>query len=207
MTVYGYVRVSSADQCQDRQMIAMDKMGIPSERIYTDKLSGRDFRRPAYQALVKKMRPGDLLCVKSIDRLGRDYKEIQDQWRILTKESGIDIAVLDMPLLDTRNGRDLMGTFLADVVLQILAFVAQNEREMIRKRQTEGIAAARLRGVRFGRPVIGISGNFDDLAKQWACGKLSAGEFMAQTGLRKSTLYRRLRESPWARNRESRSKM
>ena len=187
MTVYGYVRVSSADQCQDRQMIAMDKMGIPPERIYTDKLSGRDFRRPAYQALVKKMRPGDLLCVKSIDRLGRDYKEIQDQWRILTKERGIDIAVLDMPLLDTRNGRDLMGTFLADVVLQILAFVAQNERENIRERQAEGIAAAKARGVRFGRPVKLPPIEYAEVRDLYRSGAISLNKAGVQLGMSKNT--------------------
>jgi len=170
MATYGYIRVSGADQCEDRQTIAMTELQIPAERIYTDKLSGKDFNRPAYKSLTEKLSPGDLLYIKSIDRLGRNYEDIQNQWRILTKERGIDIAVIDMPLLDTRNGRDLMGTFLADVVLQLLAFVAQNERETIRKRQAEGIKAARARGVRFGGPVIKPPENFAVLVKQWERG-------------------------------------
>ncbi len=135
MAVYGYVRVSSAEQNEDRQLIAMSELGIPEKHIYTDKQSGKDFDRPAYKALIKKLRPGDLLHIKSIDRLGRDYDDIQEQWRILTRERGIDIAVIDMPLLDTRSGKDLMGTFIADLVLQILSFVAHSERDSIRKRQ------------------------------------------------------------------------
>ena len=194
MTVYGYVRVSSADQCEDRQMMAMAELKIPTEQIYMDKLSGKDFQRPAYIALTDKLCPGDLLYIKSIDRLGRNYDEIQNQWRVLTKERGIDIAVIDMPLLDTRNGRDLMGTFLADVVLQLLAFVAQNERETIRKRQAEGIVAARARGVHMGRPVKRPPENFTELAKQWERGKLRTMDFMEQTGMTETTLYRRLRE-------------
>ena len=159
-----------------------------------DKQSGKDFNRSAYQALVKKMKQGDLLYIKSIDRLGRNYDEIQNQWRILTKERGVDIAVIDMPLLDTRNGKDLMGTFLADIVLQILSFVAQNERETIRKRQAEGIAAAKIRGVRFGRPIIKPPVNFGGLVKQWERGKLPIAEVLARTGLKEATFYRRLRE-------------
>ncbi|MCE5235798.1 MAG: recombinase family protein [Clostridiaceae bacterium] len=195
MTVYGYVRVSSADQNEDRQILAMSALNIPQTRIFTDKQSGKDFERPQYKALMKKLRPGDLLYIKSIDRLGRNYEEIQNQWRILTKEKGVDVAVIDMPLLDTRNGKDLMGTFLADIVLQILSFVAQNERENIRKRQSEGIAAAKARGVRFGRPVQQTPENFNILAGLWACGKLPIREFMLQTGLKKNTVYRRLKES------------
>ena len=151
-TVYGYIRVSSVDQNEDRQIVALRGRGIPERNIFMDKQSGKDFDRPQYKRMVKKLKPGDLLCVLSIDRLGRNYEEIQDQWRRLTKEIGADISVIDMPLLDTRNGKDLMGTFIADLVLQILSFVAQNERENIRKRQAQGIAAARARGVRFGRP-------------------------------------------------------
>ena len=139
MTTYGYVRVSAADQNEDRQLDAMGTLSIPPTHIFTDKQSGKDFNRPQYLALTKKLKPGDLLYIKSIDRLGRNYEEIQNQWRILTKERDVDIAVIDMPLLDTRNGKDLMGTFLADIVLQILSFVAQNERETIHKRQAEGI--------------------------------------------------------------------
>jgi DNA invertase Pin-like site-specific DNA recombinase len=142
MTVYGYVRVSSEDQCEDRQMVAMREQKIPPTQIFTDKQSGENFQRPAYQALTRKLKAGDLLCVQSIDRLGRDYEEIQQQWRLLTKDKGVDISVLDMPLLDTRGNKNLIGTFIADIVLQILSFVAQNERESIRKRQAEGISAA-----------------------------------------------------------------
>ncbi len=151
-TVYSYVRVSNTDQNEDRQVLALREATVPGENIYMDKQSGREFDRPAYKWLVSRLRPGDLLCVLSIDRLGRNYEEIQDQWRRLTREVGADVCVLDMPLLDTRNGKDLMGTFIADLVLQILSFVAQSERENIRKRQAQGIAAARARGVRFGRP-------------------------------------------------------
>jgi DNA invertase Pin-like site-specific DNA recombinase len=194
LTTYGYVRVSSADQNEDRQMLAMSALNIPAERIFMDKQSGKDFRRPAYQALVKAVQPGDLIYVKSIDRLGRNYEEIQNQWRVLTKERGVDIAAIDMPLLDTRNGKDLVGTFLADIVLQILSFVAQNERENIRKRQAEGIAAARARGVRFGRPVQKPPENFPALVREWERGKLALAEVLERTGLKEATFYRRLRE-------------
>jgi len=193
--------VSSADQNEDRQMLAMHELHIPPDRIFMDKLSGKDFNRPAYQALVEKLASGDLLYIKSIDRLGRNYEDIQNQWRILTKERGVDIAVIDMPLLDTRLNRDLMGTFIADLVLQILSFVAHSERDSIRKRQAEGIAAARARGVRFGRPPKMSPDNFGELAKQWERGKLSAKDFMARTGLTKTTLYRRLRERPQGKNK------
>ena len=148
--IYGYVRVSSTDQNEDRQMIALNIVNVPAKNIYMDKLSGKDFNRPQYKKMVRKLKPRDLLYILSIDRLGRNYEEIQNQWRILTKEIGIDICVLDMPLLDTRNGKDLMGTFIADLVLQILSFVAQSERENIKKRQQEGIAAAKAKGVKFG---------------------------------------------------------
>ncbi len=145
MDVYGYIRVSSVDQTEDRQMIALRGKGVAERHIYLDKQSGKDFHRPQYRRLVRALKPGDLLYVQSIDRLGRDYREIQQQWRLLTKEKGVDICVLDMPLLDTRQGKDLMGTFIADLVLQILSFVAQSERENIRRRQQEGIAAAKAR--------------------------------------------------------------
>jgi len=194
LKIYGYVRVSSADQNEDRQTAAMYELKIPENQIFTDKISGKDFKRPAYQSLVKKLKQGDLLYIKSIDRLGRNYGEIQNQWRILTKERGIDIAVIDMPLLDTRNGKDLMGTFIADIVLQILSFVAQNERENIRKRQSEGIAAAKLRGVRFGRPIKKPPENFGELVKQWERGSLILAEVLERAGLKEATFYRRLRE-------------
>ena len=194
MATYGYIRVSSIDQNEDRQLDAMRELCIPQFKIYTDKLSGKDFERKSYQALVKKLKSGDLLYIKSIDRLGRNYEEIQNQWRILTKERSVDIAVIDMPLLDTRNGKDLMGTFIADLVLQILSFVAQSERENIHKRQAEGIAAARARGVQFGRPVKKPPNNFNALKKQWERGDLRTIDFIARSGLTESTLYRRLRE-------------
>ncbi|MCL2083723.1 MAG: recombinase family protein [Oscillospiraceae bacterium] len=194
MADYGYVRVSGADQNEDRQTLALRRLGIPARRIFTDKQSGKDFDRPAYKALIKKLRPGDLLCVKSIDRLGRDYEDIQSQWRIITKERGADIAVIDMPLLDTRLNKDLMGTFIADIVLQILSFVAQSERESILRRQAEGIETARARGVKFGRPVKKPPENFCELAGKWERGILPIREFMAATGLKRSTLYRRLRD-------------
>ena len=194
LAIYGYVRVSTSEQNEDRQTIAMTELQIPTENIYIDKVSGKDFERPAYKALTEKLMSGDLVYIKSIDRLGRNYEEIQNQWRILTKERGVDIAVIDMPLLDTRNGRDLMGTFLADVVLQLLAFVAQNEREAIRKRQSEGIAAAKTRGTHMGRPVKKPPDNFAALVRRWERGKMTITDFMSQTGLKESTLYRRIRE-------------
>jgi len=194
MAYYGYIRVSAADQNEDRQLLAMRELNIPTSHIFTDKQSGKDFNRPAYKDLMKILRPGDLLYIKSIDRLGRNYDEIKNQWRILTKVCCVDIAVVDMPLLDTRNGKDLMGTFISDLVLQILSFVAHSERDNIRKRQAEGIAAARARGVRFGRPIKKPPENFSKLVKQWERGKLSISEVLAQTGLKKATFYNRLRE-------------
>ena len=164
---YGYIRVSSTDQNEDRQLIALRGKGVPDNRIYMDKQSGKDFDRPKYKRLVRRLRHGDLLYLLSIDRLGRNYREIQEQWRLLTQEKGVDICVLDMPLLDTRQGKDLMGTFIADLVLQILSFVAQNERENIRKRQAEGRAAAKARGVKFGRPPIPVPDNFYAVHKAW----------------------------------------
>lgn len=192
--VYGYVRVSSADQNEDRQTLAMSELGIPAKQIFMDKRSGKDFERPSYKALMKKLRPGDLLYVKSIDRLGRSYDEIQKQWRVITKERGADVAILDMPLLDTRKGGDLMGTFIADLVLQILSFVAQNERENIRKRQKEGIAAARARGVRFGRPVKRPPEDFAAVVREWEEGRLKLSEVLNRTGFKEATFYNRLRE-------------
>ena len=194
MAIYGYIRVSSTDQNEDRQFDAMRGLGIPGPQIFMDKMSGKDFNRRSYNSLAKKLRSGDLLYIKSIDRLGRNYEEIQNQWRILTKERGVDIAVIDMPILDTRDGKDLMGTFIADIVLQILSFVAQNERESIRKRQAEGIAAARARGVRLGRPAKKSPKNFAALLQQWESGDLKTKQFISQSGLSETTLYRRLRE-------------
>ena len=180
---YGYIRVSSADQNEDRQRIAMRQRQVPEERLYLDKQSGKDFERPQYKRLVKRLKPGDLLYVLSIDRLGRNYAEIQEQWRVLTKEKGIDICVIDMPLLDTRNGKDLMGTFIADLVLQILSFVAQSERENIRKRQVEGIAAAKARGVRFGRPPRPLPENFPAIHRAWRAKKLTLRQAAEACGM------------------------
>ena len=170
---YGYIRVSSTDQNEIRQRIALEQQAIPSNRIFMDKMSGKDFQRPQYQAMLKKFRPGDQLCITSIDRLGRNYEEILEQWRMLTKEKGVDIAVLDMPLLDTRRGKDLMGTFLSDIVLQVLSFVAENERAAIHQRQAEGIAAAKARGVRFGRPPRPLPENFPAVHRAWRSKKLT----------------------------------
>ena len=194
MEKYGYCRVSSVEQNEQRQLIAMSGLNIPPENIYIDKKSGKDFERPAFQSLMKKLKSGDLIYILSIDRLGRNYEEILKFWRILTKERNVDIAVIDMPLLDTRNGRDLMGTFIADLVLQILSFVAHSERDSIRKRQSEGIAAAKARGVRFGRPIIKPPENFGKVVKQWERRKLTFSEALEQTGLKQATFYNRLRE-------------
>ena len=194
MAEYGYVRVSSLDQNEDRQMIELQKKQIPEKNIYIDKLSGKNFERPAYKRLFKKIKQGDLLYIMSIDRLGRNYVEIQEQWRILTKEKGIDIVVLDMPLLDTRTGKDLMGTFISDLVLQILSFVAQNERENIKKRQAQGIAAAKAKGVKFGRPEKPIPDNFGDIVKRWERKEIKISDVVRICDMSEPTFYRRLRE-------------
>lgn len=191
---YGYIRVSSTDQNEARQWAALRSRGIQSGRIYVDKQSGKDFQRPEYQRLVARLRSGDLVCVLSIDRLGRNYGEILEQWRVLTKDIQADVCVLDMPMLDTRNGKDLMGTFIADLTLQILSFVAQKERENIRQRQAEGIAAAKERGVQFGRPVVPAPEDFPAIISEWESGQLPFAEALAQTGLSRGTFYRRLRE-------------
>jgi len=191
---YGYIRVSSADQNEDRQLVAMQGLGIPDERIFMDKQSGKDFNRPSYQELAGLLVEGDLLYIKSIDRLGRNYEEIQNQWRILTKEMGVDVAVIDMPLLDTRLNKDLMGTFIADLVLQILSFVAQSERESIRKRQAEGIAAAKARGVVFGRPEKEMPGNFGRLVKSWERREIKTAEMLKACGIGRTTLYAKVKE-------------
>ena len=187
--MYGYIRVSSADQNEARQRIALRGRGVPDEQIYMDKQSGKDFNRPKYMRLLKKMKPGDLLCIQSIDRLGRNYKEIQEQWRILTKEKGIDICVLDMPLLDTRQGKDLMGTFIADLVLQILSFVAESERANIRRRQAEGIAAAKARGVKFGWPSKPLPENFGAMYRAWRGRQMTLRQAAQACGMPLSTFY------------------
>lgn len=191
--IYGYVRVSSADQNEDRQLVVMDENNVPKGNVYIDKQSGKDFERPQYKKLVKKLRAGDLLYILSIDRLGRNYEEIQKQWRMLTKDIGIDICVIDMPLLDTRNGKDLMGTFIADLVLQILSFVAQNERENIKKRQAQGIAAAKAKGVKFGRPKAKLPENFDEIVKKWRNKDISIKTAIMLSGLSEKTFYRNAR--------------
>ncbi|MCI9082582.1 MAG: recombinase family protein [Lachnospiraceae bacterium] len=185
--IYGYIRVSSRDQNEDRQMAALRELHIPVKNVFVDKQSGKDFERPAYKRMVRRMKKDDLLYIKSIDRLGRNYGEILEQWRILTKERGIDIVVLDMPLLDTRRGRDLMGTFLSDIVLQVLSFVAENERTNIRQRQAEGIAAAKARGVRFGRPPSPLPENFHQVYQQWKNGKITGLSAAKACGMPMST--------------------
>jgi DNA invertase Pin-like site-specific DNA recombinase len=189
--IYGYVRVSTKEQNEDRQMIALREMDVPEKNIYIDKQSGKDFDRPQYRRLVRRMKKDDLLYIKSIDRLGRNYEEIQNQWRIITKEKGVDIVVLDMPLLDTRRGKDLVGTFLSDIVLQVLSFVAENERTNIRQRQAEGIEAAKARGIRFGRPPAPLPENFHEVYQQWRAKKISVGEAAEKCGMPRSTFFYR----------------
>ena len=192
--IYGYVRVSSTDQNEDRQMIEMRNAEVPVKNIFVDKVSGKNFERPGYRRLLRRIKEGDLLYILSIDRLGRNYEEIQEQWRVITKEKKADIVVIDMPLLDTRNGKDLMGTFIADLVLQILSFVAQSERENIRERQMQGIAAAKARGVRFGRPEKKLPEDFSELVKRWEKKKVSMTDLLRQCGFSEATFYRKLRE-------------
>jgi DNA invertase Pin-like site-specific DNA recombinase len=187
--IYGYIRVSTREQNEDRQLLAMRELAILERNIFTDKQSGKDFERPQYKRLVKKLRPDDLLYIKSIDRLGRSYGEILEQWRILTREKGIDIVVLDMPLLDTRRGKDLMGTFLSDIVLQVLSFVAENERTNIRQRQAEGIAAAKARGVKFGRPPSPLPENFYRVHRDWRGKKLTLQQAANACAMPVSTFY------------------
>ncbi len=195
MKTYGYVRVSSIDQNEERQLVEMRKLDIPPKNIYIDKQSGKDFVRPKYMRLVKRLQKGDLLYILSIDRLGRNYNEIQEQWRYLTREKEIDIAVMDMPLLDTRRGKDLMGTFLADIVLQVLSFVAQNEREVIHKRQAQGIAAAKANGVKFGRPVISVpEAKLAALVKRIERNEIKLADAAKACNMSQTTFYRRMRE-------------
>lgn len=191
---YGYVRVSSTDQNEGRQLMALSTCDIPLKNIYTDKQSGKDFNRPQYKRLTQKLKNGDLLYIMSIDRLGRNYEEIQKQWRVLTKEIGADICVLDMPLLDTRQGKDLMGTFIADLVLQILSFVAQSERENIKKRQSDGIAAAKAKGVKFGRPEVKMPDDFGQIIEQWEEKQIHFAEAVRRCNMSESTFYRKLRK-------------
>lgn len=191
---FGYIRVSSIDQNENRQLNAIKELNIPDANIYVDKISGKSFERPNYMAMIKAMKSGDILYVMSIDRLGRNYTEIQDQWKILTHEKGIDICVLDMPLLDTRREKDLMGTFVADLVLQILSFVAESERVNIRKRQGQGIEAAKQRGVRFGRPEVPVPENFSGMLADWEKKKITLDQILNICNMSKTTFYRRRRE-------------
>lgn len=200
--VYGYIRVSSKDQNEDRQVIALQELNIPKKNIFLDKQSGKDFARPQYQRLMKKLKKDDQLYVKSIDRLGRNYEEILEQWRVLTKQKEIDIVVLDMPLLDTRRGKDLMGTFLSDIVLQVLSFVAENERKNIRQRQAEGIAAAKARGVRFGRPMIEVPECFEQIVDALEKKEMTLEDAVRLCGMSKTTLYRRMRDHQLAQKKE-----
>ena len=191
---YGYIRVSTKEQNEDRQVIAMLQAGIAKQNLYMDKQSGKDFNRAAYRRLLRRLKKDDVLYIKSIDRLGRNYDEILEQWRFLTKEKAIDIVVLDMPLLDTRRGKDLLGTFLSDIVLQVLSFVAENERMTIRQRQAEGILAAKARGVQFGRPAKPLPENFETLIDRWECGQLPLKDALRQSGFSQATFYRKLRK-------------
>ena len=188
--MYGYIRVSTREQNEDRQVIAMREFGVPDSNMVTDKQSGKDFARPGYRRLLRKLKPGDTLVLKSIDRLGRIYDEILEQWRLLTKEKRVEIVVLDMPLLDTRQGRDLMGTLIADIVLQLLSYVAQTEREFIRQRQAEGIAAAKARGVQFGRKPKKRPEEYERLREEWRAGRISARAAARELGVAHRTFMK-----------------
>lgn len=194
MSVYGYIRVSSKNQKEDRQQIALKEVGVELRNIYIDKQSGKDFNRPQYKKMLRKLKKDDLLYIKSIDRLGRNYEEILQQWRILTKEKGVDIVVLDMPLLDTRRGKDLMGTFLSDIVLQVLSFVAENERTNIKQRQAEGIAAAKAQGIKFGRPPLPLPDNFYEVHKAWRSKKITLKQAAEACNMPIGTFYGKARK-------------
>lgn len=194
MSVYGYIRVSSKDQKEDRQQIALKEVGVELRNIYIDKQSGKDFNRPQYKKILRKLKKDDLLYIKSIDRLGRNYEEILQQWRILTKEKGVDIVVLDIPLLDTRRGKDLMGTFLSDIVLQVLSFVAENERTNIKQRQAEGIAAAKTQGIKFGRPPLPLPDNFYEVHKAWRSKKITLKQASEACNMPVGTFYGKARK-------------
>ena len=194
MSVYGYIRVSSKDQKEDRQQIALKEVGVELQNIYVDKQSGKDFNRPQYKKMLRKLKKDDLLYIKSIDRLGRNYEEILQQWRILTKEKGVDIVVLDMPLLDTRRGKDFMGTFLSGIVLQVLSFVAENERTNIKQRQAEGIAAAKAKGIKFGRPPLPLPDNFYEVHKAWRSKKITLKQAAEACNMPVGTFYGKARK-------------
>ena len=194
MKTYGYIRVSATDQNEDRQIIAMENAQVPRRNVYMDKISGKDFDRPMYKKMVRKLQRNDLVYIKSIDRLGRNYKDVVEQWQYLTRVKKVDIVVLEMPLLDTRRGKDLLGTFLSDVVLQILSFVAENDRNNIRSRQREGIDAAREKGVRFGRPPMEMPEGFMEIYRKWKIGAITAQQAADQCGCSRSTFYSRARK-------------
>ena len=194
--LYGYIRVSTRDQNEDRQLIALRELKIPEKNIFMDKQSGKDFNRPQYKRLVRKLKKDDLLYIKSIDRLGRNYAEILEQWRLLTQTKGADIVVLDMPLLDTRQERDLAGTLTADIVLQLLSYVAETERVLIRQRQAEGIAAARARGQTFGRPRLEVPPAFAEVYRRWNSGEISSRAAAERLGISQPTFLRWVRETP-----------
>lgn len=194
MSDYGYVRVSTAEQNEDRQLIAMSDAGVPRENIFTDKQSGKDFDRPAYKKLMRKLKPGDVVYFKSIDRMGRNYKDVIEQWRIITKNKGADVVVLDMPILDTRQQKNLIGTLISDIVLQLLSYVSETERINIRQRQAEGIAAAKKRGVRFGRPPKEMPPDFEEIIRRWEKKELTMTEITEQYGMSQSTFYKLKRE-------------
>lgn len=191
--IYGYVRVSSKDQNEDRQVITMREMQVPEENIYVDKQSGKDFNRPQYKRLLRKVKADDLIYIKSIDRLGRNYSEILDQWKIITKDKHVDLYVMDMPILDTRREKNLLGTFISDLVLALLSYVAENERTNIRQRQAEGIAAAKARGVHFGRRPNPLPDNFYEVYQQWKMKKISVSEAARQCGMPQTTFFERAR--------------
>lgn len=201
MAVFGYVRVSSQEQNEDRQLISMEQAGVPNTNVYIDKQSGKDFNRPNYKRLMKKLRSGDTLFIKSIDRLGRNYEEILNQWRIITKEKSVDVVVIDMPLLDTRHEKNLLGTFISDIVLQLLSYVSETERTNIKQRQAEGIAAAKKRGVKFGRPIKEMPPNFGELITQWEKKELTMQEILKTYDMSESTFYRRMREYNAGKNK------
>ena len=198
--LYGYMRISTREQNEERQRIALLEFGVPESNIYLDKQSGKDFERPAYKSVMKKLKSGSTLVVKSIDRLGRNYDEILEQWRVITKEKRAAIVVLDMPLLDTRQGRDLTGTLIADIVLQLLSYVAQTEREFIRQRQAEGIAAAKARGVRFGRQPMEKPPGFEEACAQWSAGHISEREAAEKLGIARKTFHRWAMDSGWQKS-------
>ena len=189
INIYGYMRVSSKEQNEDRQKIALTEMGVPENNIYMDKQSGKDFERTQYKRLLRKLNENSVLYIKSIDRLGRNYGELNEQWRIITKEKKSDIVVIDMPLLDTRREKNLLGTFISDVVLALLSYVAENERTNIKQRQAEGIAAAKARGVKFGRPPLPIPENFYQMHKDWRAGKITIEEAAKACNMCPKTFY------------------